>query len=125
MVRAIHRRQLLEHGGLLGIRDENALLSALMRPRNLFAYSEPTPDLVALAASYAYGVARSHPFSDGNKRVALVVCRTFLRLNGVGISATQQEKYETFLRLAAGELAEDALAAWLRERLTRAEVESL
>ncbi|GAB4453697.1 MAG: type II toxin-antitoxin system death-on-curing family toxin [Armatimonadaceae bacterium] len=118
VVRAIHRRQLAEHGGLPGIRDENALTSALMRPRNLLTYGDPPPDLAALAAAYAYGIARNHPFSDGNKRVALVVCRTFLRLNGVDFVATQQEKVETFLSLAAGEVTEETLAAWIRKHLT-------
>ena len=117
MVRAIHQRQLAEHGGLAGLRDENALASALMRPRNLLFYGEPTPDLAALAAAYAFGIARNHPFSDGNKRVALVVCRTFLLLNGYDLQATQEEKYQTFLRLAAREISDTDLAVWVRDRL--------
>jgi death on curing protein len=118
VVRAIHSRQIAEHGGLPGIRDEHALASALMRPQNLLAYGDPPPDLAALAVAYAFGLARNHPFSDGNKRVALVVCRTFLLLNGVDLIVTQQEKYETFLRLAAGEVTEEALTAWIREHLS-------
>lgn len=117
VVRAIHTRQLAEHGGLPGVRDEDALASALMRPQNRFAYGDPPPDLASLAASYAYGIARNHPFSDGNKRVALVVCRTFLLLNGVDLAASQHDKYEMFLRLAAGEADEEALASWIRARL--------
>jgi len=117
VVYAIHRRQLAEHGGAEGIRDANVLLSALSRPLNLLHYGETKPDFAALAASYAFGMARNHPFVDGNKRTALVVCRTFLKMNGVDISATQEEKYRTFLQLAAGSLTEEELADWLRVRL--------
>jgi death-on-curing protein len=114
-VLAIHRRQLAEHGGGTGIRDEGLLASALAKPKNLLAYSQPEPDLPSLAASYAYGLAKNHPFVDGNKRTAYVVCRTFLRLNGWDVLASQEEKYLTFLRLAEGELSEEALAAWVRD----------
>jgi death-on-curing protein len=114
VVLAIHRRQLAEHGGQEGIRDPALLDSALARPRNLLAYAQPSPDLAALAAAYAFGLTRNHPFVDGNKRTALVVARTFLRLNGSDLKATQQEKYATFMRLAEGELLEEDLAAWFR-----------
>jgi len=117
IVLAVHLRQLAEHGGGEGIRDEGLLRSALARPQNLLAYSDPTPDLAQLAASYAYGIARNHPFVDGNKRTALIVCRLFLLLNGADLAATQEEKYLTFLRLAAGELTEEELAHWLRDHL--------
>jgi death-on-curing protein len=117
VVFAIHRRQVIEHGGVQGVRDKNLLLSALARPRNLLAYSDQKPDIAALAASYAFGIARNHPFIDGNKRVALVVCRTFLKVNGCELVASQEEKYVTFLRLAEGRLSEEELAEWLRERL--------
>lgn len=123
VVRAIQRRQLAEHGGLPGVRDENALASALARPRYLLVYGTPPPDLEALATAYAFGIARNHPFTDGNKRVALVVCRTFLILNGRDLQATQEEKYRTFLRLAAGELSEDELAGWIRRCLIRRDTE--
>jgi death-on-curing protein len=113
-VRAIHSRQISEHGGRPGIRDEGLLLSALARPQNLAAYGDPPPDLAALAASYAYGIARNHPFIDGNKRVALVAARTFLLINGGDLVASQEEKYVTFLRLAEGGLSEDELAGWIR-----------
>jgi death on curing protein len=116
VVRAIHLRQVAEHGGPPGIRDENLLRSALARPQNLFAYGDPPPDLAALAAAYAFGIARNHAFVDGNKRVSLVVCRTFLIINGCDMSATQEEKYLTWWRLAAGEIEEAELAAWIRER---------
>lgn len=117
---AIHRRQLAEHGGGEGIRDPGLLDSALSRPKNLLAYSTEEPDLALLAASYAWGLARNHPFVDGNKRTAYVVCRTFLRLNGRDLDASQEEKYVTFLRLAEGRLTEQSLAAWIREHLTGA-----
>jgi death on curing protein len=117
-VRAIHSRQISEHGGNPGIRDEGLLLSALARPQNLVAYSDQAPDLAALAASYAYGIARNHPFIDGNKRVALVAARTFLLINGADLGASQEEKYVMFLRLAEGGLAEEELAEWLRRRMT-------
>ena len=77
-VYAIHKRQIAEHGGSDGVRDEGLLLSALTRPKNLLAYSEQTPDISALAASLAFGIAKNHPFIDGNKRTALIVPRTFL-----------------------------------------------
>ena len=115
VVLAIHRRQLAEHGGGVGIRDEGLLASALARPKNLLAYSDEEPDLAALAASYAYGIARNHPFVDGNKRTAYVVCRTFLMLNGRDLTASREKKYLVFLRLAEGRLSEDELAGWLRD----------
>lgn len=117
VVLAIHRRQLAEHGGAPGVRDEGVLASTLAKPKNLLAYSEVPPDLAALAASYAYGIARNHPFVDGNKRTALVVSRTFLLLNGLDLSTFGEEKYLTFLRLAEGEISEAALGGWIRERL--------
>lgn len=116
-VRAVHSRQISEHGGSPGLRDEGLLLSALARPQNLAAYEDPPPDLADLAASYAYGIARNHPFIDGNKRVALVDARTFLLVNGADLEATQEEKYVTFLRLAEGRLSESELAEWIRSRL--------
>jgi death-on-curing protein len=111
---AIHDRQLAEHGGSSGVRDENLLESALARPQQLHAYGDPPPDLADLAASLAYGLARNHPFVDGNKRTAYVVCRTFLALNGAELVATQEEKYLTILALAEGKLKPEEFAAWLR-----------
>lgn len=110
---AIHKRQLAEHGGLDGVRDPGLLQSALARPRHLFAYNDPTPALPALASAYAYGVARNHPFIDGNKRTAAVVCETFLELNGMTLEASDAEMYPVFLEFAAGALTEQQLAAWL------------
>jgi death on curing protein len=120
VVLAIHRRQLAEHGGGEGVRDPGLLDSALARPKNLAAYSESQagPDLATLAASYAWGLVRNHPFVDGNKRTAYVVCRTFILLNGRDLEASSEEKYLTFLRLAEGRLAEQELASWIRDRLT-------
>jgi len=114
---AIHHRQLAEHGGSEGLRDEGLLLSALARPQNLLAYGEPAPDLASLAAAYAYGIARNYPFVDGNKRTALVAARTFLILNGVDLEATQDDKVLTFLNLAEGIISEEQLADWIRKRI--------
>lgn len=115
---AAHKRQTAEHGGTGGIRDEGLLLAAMARPQNLFAYGENV-DIAALAASYAFGIAKNHPFLDGNKRTALVVSITFLNLNGSDIDASMPEVYTTFLGLAEGSVSEDELANWFRERLTR------
>jgi death-on-curing protein len=120
-VQAIHKRQIAEHGGSDGVRDEGLLLSALARPQNLLADSEETPDISALAASLAYGIAKNHPFIDGNKRTALVVARTFLLLNGFNINANQEEKYLTFLKLAEGNLSEEELTDWIRQKLIQDE----
>jgi death-on-curing protein len=114
---AIHDRQLAEHGGSSGVRDENLLESALARPQQLHAYGDPPPDLADLAASLAYGLARNHPFVDGNKRTAYVVCRTFLALNGAELVATQEEKYLSILALAEGKIRLEDFAAWLRKHL--------
>ena len=114
---AIHHRQIAEHGGSEGLRDEGLLLSALARPQNLLAYAEPGSDLASLAAAYAYGIARNHPFVDGNKRTALVAARTFLILNGVDLEATQDDKVLTFLNLAEGAISEEELADWIRKRI--------
>jgi death-on-curing protein len=114
---AIHHRQIAEHGGTEGLRDESLLLSALARPQNLLAYGELAPDLASLAAAYAYGIARNHPFVDGNKRTVLVAARTFLILNGVNLEATQDDKVLTFLNLAEGTISEEQLADWIRKRI--------
>jgi death-on-curing protein len=108
-----HSRQLAEHGGSDGVRDEGLLKSALGKPRNVFSYDDNC-DLARLAASYAYGIARNHPFIDGNKRTALVVSEMFLRINGMKVVSAPEEKYFTFLHLAEGTLTEEELAAWFR-----------
>ena len=117
LVLTVHDRQIAEHGGSAGVRDEGLLESALARPQQLHAYGDPAPDLADLAAALAYGLARNHPFVDGNKRTAHVAYRTFLELNGAEFAATDEEKYVTMLALAEGKLAERDFAAWLRERL--------
>ena len=109
---AAHDEQLAEHGGAAGLRDRSMLESAMARPLNLVAYGEP--DIADLAASYAFGIARNHPFVDGNKRTALVVSETFLGLNGYRLDCGDVEVVVTFLSLAAGEMTADQLADWLR-----------
>jgi len=117
VVQALHDRQLAEHGGLPGVRDMGALESALARPLNLAAYGEP--DAADLGAAYAFGLARNHGFADGNKRSAWVVARLFLMANGVSLNFDKAEALQMVLALAAGELAEDQVAAWFRERIVR------
>ena len=115
MTRALHDRQLAEHGGQAGLCDEGLLLSALARPQQLPAYGDPPPDLFAMAADHAHGIAKNHPFLDGNKRTAFVVYRLFLKWNGIELNAERTERYTTMLALAAGELSEEDFATWLRE----------
>jgi len=115
---AVHDRQLAEHGGLAGVKDAGLLESALARPVNKHAYGEDDP--CALAAAYAFGIARNHPFNDGNKRTAWVIARLFLRLNGVQIAFDKAEAIRMVLALASGSLAEDAVAEWFRARVAAA-----
>jgi death-on-curing protein len=117
LVLAIHERQLSEHGGQSGIRDETLLDSALARPQQRHAYGDPLPDLAELAAALAYGLARNHAFLDGNKRTAHVCYRLFLALNGMAFTATPQDKYTRMLALAEGSLSEAGFADWLRQHL--------
>jgi death on curing protein len=112
---AAHLEQLAEHGGGEGVRDAGLLESAMARPQNLATYGDP--DVAALAAAYGFGIARNHPFVDGNKRTAAVVAETFLVLNGYSLTATDAELVVAILALAAGELSEDELADWLRGHL--------
>jgi len=114
---AIHERQLAEHGGGSGVRDEGLLQSALARPQQLLAYGDPPPDLADLAASLAFGLARNHPFVDGNKRTAHVCYRIFLALNDAELTASAEDKYIHMLALAEGSLSEAEFAAWLRPHL--------
>lgn len=115
---AIHERQLSEHGGGTGVRDESLLESALARPLQLHAYGDPPPDLAGLAAALAFGLARNHPFVDGNKRTAQVCYRVFLALNDAEFVASDEEKYAQMVGLAAGEVTEAAFAEWLRGKVT-------
>jgi death-on-curing protein len=111
VVLAIHDEQLAEHGGQPGVRDPGLLESALGRPRNQFAYGDTS--IARLAASYAFGISRNHPFLDGNKRTSLVVAELFLELNGYKLTASDAHCVTTFLQLAAGDLTEDELAEWI------------
>lgn len=120
LVLAIHDRQLAEHGGSSGLRDNGLLESALARPQQLYAYGEPAPDLVDLAAALAFGLARNHPFVDGNKRTAYVSYLSFLALSGGELVATAEEKYVTMLALAEGTLSQEEFATWLRARISLA-----
>lgn len=114
---AIHDRQLAEHGGGSGVRDEGLLDSALARPQQLHAYGEPAPDLADLAASLAFGLARNHPFIDGNKRTAAVLCEVFIELNNGKLQADDLELYPQYLGLAEGSIDEAEFARWLGTRI--------
>ena len=108
---AVHQMLLAEHGGLSGIRDETLLESALTRPQQRFAYGDNV-SIFELAASYSYGLAKAHPFVDGNKRVALTVAAIFLELNGYSLDASEAEAVVIFETLAAGNLSENDLTTW-------------
>ena len=112
----IHDRQLAEHGGGVGVRDAGLLESALARPVNRWTYGEDDP--AALAAAYAFGVARNPPFIDGNKRTAWVLARLFLAINGHQLEFSAADAIQMMLALASGELEEEVVAGWFRERLT-------
>ena len=114
VVLAMQEEALALHGGPEGVRDMGLLESALARPKNLFAYSEDNPSLARLTASYAKGIVANHPFVDGNKRTAFTVSVTFLRLNGLKLTATKEDRVLTFWSLAAGEITEDQLAEWFQ-----------
>jgi death-on-curing protein len=121
VVLAIHAAQLAEHGGREGLRDRSGLESAIASPRNLLAYGNPTPDIAAMAAQYAFAMGWNQVFIDGNKRTALVVCRTFLILNGHDLNASQEEKYTVIMKLANREIDVGKLAEWIRARLIPAQ----
>jgi death-on-curing protein len=113
VVLAMHEEVLMLHGGPEGLRDLGLLESALARPKNLFAYSEQEDVSIArFAAVYAKGIIANHPFVDGNKRTALIVSLTFLKLNGLEVTATKEDRVLTFWSLAAGEISEEQLALW-------------
>ena len=117
VVLAIHEQQLAEHGGSAGVRDHGLLESALSRPQHRAAYDNP--DVAELAAAYGFGIARNHPFIDGNKRTAFVAVELFLALNGKCLDATDPECVLTMLAVASGDLDEPAFAAWLRTHSAR------
>ena len=115
LIHAVHDEQLAEHGGGAGVRDANLLESALARPQQLAHYGEP--DVAALAASYGFGIARNHPFIDGNKRTAFVAVELFLALNGTDLIASDADAVVHMLALAAGRLSEADFAQWIRNNL--------
>ncbi len=117
LVLMLHDRQIAEHGGSSGLRDDGLLESALARPQQRYAYGEPPADLADLAASLAHGIAKNHAFVDGNKRTAIVSCETFIELNGASLEASDEAIYPVILGLADGTLSEAEFAAWLRSRL--------
>jgi death-on-curing protein len=118
VVLRLHEESLMLHGGPEGIRDLGLLESALSRPRNLLAYSEDSPSLARLAAAYAKGIVANHPFVDGNKRTAYIVALTLLRLNGLEVTATKEDRVLTFWTVAASEISEDQLAFWFERNTT-------
>ncbi len=114
---AIHRMQIAEHDGDDGVRDHTLLASALARPRNVFAYEPEATDLARLGAEYLFGICRNHPFVDGNKRTAAVVCEAFLNLNGVQLDASDEEFYLTTMAVASGESDAKELSGWIRSKI--------
>ena len=118
LVKAIHEKQLRIFGGPAGLGDEGALESALGRPQNRFAYG--SPDLAELAAAYAFGIAKNHPFVDGNKRAALLALVTFLGLNDIEFRADEAEAVVMIRGIAAGEVDEDGLVRWIRDNWPKA-----
>jgi death-on-curing protein len=119
VVDAIHNDQLREHGGLTGIRDENVLESALARPRQKWHYAVDGVDVTALAATYAFGLVKNHPYRDGNKRIGFIAMVTFLEVNGYEFSATDADVVAEILALAEGGISEEALAVWIRRHSSR------
>jgi death on curing protein len=118
VVDAIQTDMLLTHGGMPGLRDENALESALARPRQRFSY-DPEVDLAALAAAYGYGLIRNHPYNDGNKRVAFTVMAVFLGLNGCELVASETDVFTTIVALASEELDEETLENWISRHIKK------
>jgi death on curing protein len=117
-VLALHEEQLAEHGGPSGLRDEGLLDSALDRPKNQFSYGNP--GIYDLAAAYAHGIAKNHPFLDGNKRASFVVCETFLNLNDCDLTAMDEKALLAWMAMVEGEITEAELAQWLRTNSTTA-----
>jgi death-on-curing protein len=114
---AVHDEQLVEHGGISGVRDNGMFESALAKPQNLVAYGEP--DFAELAAAYGFGLAKNHPFLDGNKRTAFVAVELFLRLNGYVLQAEDATCVLTILAVADGEINEENFAAWIRKNVVQ------
>ena len=117
VIKSFHDRQINEHGGLPGLRDEGLLLSALSRPENAYHYSHPKPNVAELAAAYGFGLAKNHPFNDANKRTAFIAMRLFVKLNGYNLAASPEDKFKTIIRVAASDMSEDELSQWIRTNL--------
>jgi len=117
VIKAFHDRQINEHGGLPGLRDEGLLLSALSRPENSYHCSDPKPDAAELAAAYGFGFAKNYTFNDANKRTALIAMRLFLNLNGYDLAASPEGTYKIIIRVAASDISEDELAQWIRKNV--------
>lgn len=117
VVIAIQKRQISEHGGLDGIRSFDLLESSLNSPKHFFHYENPKPSIAQLASSYAYSLIKNHPFNDGNKRIALITCELFLKLNGKRLNATQLEKYHYYINLASGKLSKEEFAKWIEQNI--------
>jgi death-on-curing protein len=115
VVLALHKRHLAEFGGKYGIISEGLLDSALDRAVNILNYTEPS--ISVLACSYAFGISNNHPFLDGNKRTALIVCLLFLRMNGYIVVASEEEKYDIFIKIATNKLSEEDFTKWLEARI--------
>lgn len=121
MLDFMHGDQIRAHGGHRGLRDPGLLESALARPRHAWVYREEELDLPGLAAEYAFGLIKNHPFVDGNKRIGLVAANVFLLLNGLEIDVDEPEAVDTVLRVADGRLDRDGLAAWVRSSVRQLE----
>jgi death on curing protein len=119
VIDAIHTDQLREHGGLPGVRDENALESALARPRQKYTYGDNV-DSASLAAAYAFGLVMNHPYRDGNKRIGFLAMATFIGLNDHDFTASDEDVVSVVIQLASGELTEEDVAAWIRARIKKA-----
>ena len=115
VVESFHAQQLREHGGGQGLRDAGMLDSALQKPQQMWHYENPRPDIASLAAAYAYGLSRNHPYVDGNKRTAAIACEVFLLLNDYEFTIGETEKYPNYLALASGEHTQESFAQWLRD----------
>ena len=115
VIKAIHVRQINEHGGIHGIRDDSLLHSAMDAPKNSFHYG--VESVIELAAKYAYSIASNHPFADGNKRISYICMRLFLKLNGYDISADGEEKIRLMTSIAAGTMTVEAITVWLNDHL--------
>ena len=116
VIEAVHLDQVREHGGLIGIRDENALESGLARARQRWTF-DPDSDLSRLAAGYVFGICTGHPFRDGNKRISFLAAVIFLGLNGFDLVAPDEEVVKKIMAIASGKLGEEAIADWIRSRI--------